>query len=77
MIQSFTQDFENDAKLSELTLEFLQDLLCNPTLLPAEHKAASQLVRLLTKEEKFNNKVDLNTLLTPPAVSSNPVDKFC
>lgn len=64
------QDFETDLRLKTLTIEFLDDLVCCPTLLPAEHKAASQLLRLLTKEEPANPRVDLNTLLAPPTVSN-------
>ena len=63
------QDFESDIRLKNITIEFLQDLVCNPTLLPAENKAASQLLRLLTKEEQNTNKVDIPTLLTPTAVT--------
>lgn len=63
------QDFDTDLRLRQLTIEFLEDLVCCPTLLPAEHKAASQLLRLLTKEEPPNTQMELSTLLTPPEVS--------
>lgn len=52
-----------------MTVTFLEDLVCCPTLLPAEHKAASQLLRLLTKEEPPNPQEELATLLAPPSVS--------
>ncbi|XP_042881642.1 ras-specific guanine nucleotide-releasing factor 2-like isoform X2 [Penaeus japonicus] len=69
-VSKHSQDFETDLRLKTLTIEFLEDLVCCPTLLPAEHKAASQLLRLLTKEEPANPRVDLNTLLTPPTTPS-------
>lgn len=59
-----------DQKLKNLTIEFLEDINYSPNLLPAEHKAASQLLRLITKEESDTNKVDLKKLLTPPSVSN-------
>ena len=39
------QDFDGNHHLKNLTIEFLEDILCTRTLLPAEHKAASQLLR--------------------------------
>lgn len=39
------QDFEGNHHLKNLTIEFLEDIVCTRTLLPAEHKAASQLLR--------------------------------
>ncbi|XP_076046453.1 ras-specific guanine nucleotide-releasing factor 1-like isoform X2 [Oratosquilla oratoria] len=70
-VSKHSQDFDSDPKLRNLTIEFLEDLVCCPTLLPAEHKAASQLLRLLTKDEPSVSKVDLTTLLTPPAVGGS------
>ncbi|EFN66720.1 Ras-specific guanine nucleotide-releasing factor 2 [Camponotus floridanus] len=69
-VSKHAQDFEMDQKLKNLTIEFLEDINYNPNLLPAEHKAASQLLRLITKEESDTNKVDLKKLLTPPSVQS-------
>ena len=40
-----TQDFDDNYQLMNLTIEFLEDIVCSPSLLPAEHKAASQLLR--------------------------------
>jgi len=54
--------------LKDLTIEFLDEIIYNPNLLPAEHKAASQLMRLLTKEEPDRNKVDLAVLFAAPQV---------
>jgi hypothetical protein len=59
-----------DQCLKNLTIEFLEDIICSPNLLPAEHKAASQLLRLITKEEPEGSKVDLDLLLAPPMVST-------
>ena len=68
-ISKHAQDFELHGRLKALTIEFLEDISYSPNLLPAEHKAANQLLRLITKEETDCNKVDLKKLLTPPSVS--------
>ena len=68
-VSKHAQDFEMDEKLKQLTRDFLEDITCSPNLLPAEHKAASQLLRLITKEEADCNKVDLKKLLAPPSVN--------
>ena len=50
--------------------ELLEEMACNSNLLPAEHKAAASILHVLTKEEETTkNKVDLQALLKPPAVS--------
>ncbi|KAK7065858.1 Ras protein-specific guanine nucleotide-releasing factor [Halocaridina rubra] len=70
-VSKHSQDFDTDSKLRNLTIAFLDDLVCGPTLLPAEHKAASQLLRLLTKEDQPNQpRVELTTLLAPPLTPS-------
>ncbi|XP_024946979.1 ras-specific guanine nucleotide-releasing factor 2 isoform X3 [Cephus cinctus] len=69
-VSKHAQDFELDQKLKNLTIEFLEDIVYSPNLLPAEHKAASQLLRLITKEESESNKADLKKLLTPPTTQS-------
>jgi len=51
-----------------MTIEFLDDITYSPNLLPAEHKAASQLLRLITREEPDHVKVDLEKLLACPKV---------
>ena len=47
MINNFVlnKDFDGNHHLKNLTIEFLEDIVCTRTLLPAEHKAASQLLR--------------------------------
>lgn len=67
-ISKHSQDFENDYKLMRMTADFLEELVNNSNLLPAEHKAASQLLQMITKEDQ-SKKVDLDLLLAPP---SNP-----
>jgi len=59
-----------DQCLKNLTIGFLDDIACNPNLLAAEVKAASQLLRLITKEEPESSKVVLDLLLAPPMVST-------
>ena len=44
--------------------------LCSSSLLPAEHKAATQLLRLLKKDDGGNSKLNLRELLKPPLVPS-------
>lgn len=67
-ISKHPQDFENDHRLKNMTIEFLEDIIYSPNLLPAEHKAAAQLLRLLTKEDAESSKIDLKKLLIPTAV---------
>lgn len=64
-ISKHSQDFENDPKLMQMTQEFLEELVHNTNLLPAEHRAASQLLAMITKED-VTRKVNLTTLLTAP-----------
>jgi len=51
-----------------MTIDFLEDILFSPNLLPAEHKIAGQLLRLLTMDETKKPTVDLSLLLTPSQV---------
>ncbi|XP_042209982.1 ras-specific guanine nucleotide-releasing factor 2-like isoform X2 [Homarus americanus] len=69
-VSKHSQDFDCDPRLRNMTIEFLEDMVCCATLLPAEHKAASQLLRLLTKEEPPNPQVELATLLAPSSTPS-------
>ncbi|XP_065348892.1 ras-specific guanine nucleotide-releasing factor 2-like isoform X3 [Cloeon dipterum] len=65
-VSKHAQDFELDQRLKSMTIEFLDDITYSPNLLPAEHKAASQLLRLITREEPEHVKVDLEGLLAAP-----------
>lgn len=65
---SLFQDFENDPKLLQLTTEFLEELVHNTNLLPAEHKAAAQLLHMISKQDQDKTKVDLDILLAPHMV---------
>lgn len=71
-ISKHRDDFESstsgDLRLKNLTIEFLEDVLSSPQLLPAEHKAASQLLQLLTREDPSYTKIDLNVILAQPPV---------
>ena len=67
------QDFDGNPHLKNLSIEFLEDIVCTPTLLPAEHKAASQLLRMLTKEEPAHNIINLEEILTPSAPSKESI----
>lgn len=68
-VSKHSQDFENDPKLFRLTVEFLEELIHNTTLLPAEHKAATQLLQMINKADR-EPKVDLDVLLSPPMTAS-------
>lgn len=65
------QDFESDAQLKAFLIDLLEEMVCNTSLLPAEHKAAAGILRIINQESHDPNKVDLDILLAPPATSSN------
>jgi hypothetical protein len=58
-----------------LTIEFLEDCVGAPNLLPAEHKAATQLLRLLSREDFQHKTIDLEALLAPPSAPVTFVEK--
>ncbi len=75
-VAKHTQDFETNPELKSMTIGFLESILCTPTLLPSEHRASSQLLRMLTKEGEAagaaggggggaQSKISLAELLTP------------
>ena len=47
--------------------------MCTPTLLPAEHKAASQLLRMLTREEPACNAINVEEILLPTGPSRESI----
>ena len=66
-VSKHSQDFEHDPKLLQMTTEFLEELVHNTNLLPAEHKAAAQLLLMVSnKSLERKDKVDLDVLLSPP-----------
>ncbi|XP_026727607.1 ras-specific guanine nucleotide-releasing factor 2-like isoform X2 [Trichoplusia ni] len=65
-ISKHSHDFWSDERLRGLTMDFLKEIEGSPGLLPAEHKAAAQLLRLL--ERAPDRPVDLKTLFLPPHV---------
>ncbi|KAI5651662.1 rasGEF domain-containing protein [Phthorimaea operculella] len=65
-ISKHSSDFWSDERLRGLTMDFLKEIEGSPGLLPAEHKAAAQLLRLL--ERAPDRAVDLNALFVPPSV---------
>lgn len=70
-ISKHSQDFENDAKLLQITTEFLDELVHNTNLLPAELKAAVQLQQMIAKQTmEAKEKIDLDVLLAPPIIPS-------
>lgn len=66
-VSKHSQDFVNDSKLACMTQDFLQDLIIDSSLLPAEHKAAIQLQQMIQKAAgSRSNQIDLDILLAPP-----------
>lgn len=63
------QDFEQDEALRNQAIMFLEDITCSPNLLPSEHRAASQLIRLLTRDDMDCARQQLDALLSMPLVS--------
>ena len=64
------QDFEGDPELRAGVKDLLEEMVVSSALNPTEHKAAASILKVLTKEEEvIKTKVDLQVLLTPPAVS--------
>lgn len=68
IINLYLQDFESDPELKALVIDMLEEMVCNTSLLPTEHKAAASILRTINKESQEVKKVDLEKLLTPPAV---------
>lgn len=64
------QDFEQDDGLRSQTIAFLDEITCSPNLLPSEHRAASQLLRLLCRDDLENGRKNLELLLAPTLVKS-------
>ncbi|XP_075979529.1 ras-specific guanine nucleotide-releasing factor 1-like isoform X2 [Anticarsia gemmatalis] len=65
-ISKHSHDFWSDERLRGLTMDFLKEIESSPGLLPAEHKAAAQLLRLL--ERAPDRAVDLKALFVAPPV---------
>ncbi|CRK97308.1 CLUMA_CG010703, isoform A [Clunio marinus] len=59
------QDFEQDEGLRSQTITFLDEITCSPNLLPSEHRAASQLLRLLCRDDLDSGRKNLQLLLEP------------
>lgn len=62
------QDFEQDVNLRSQAIVFLEDITCSPNLLPSEHRAASQLLRLLVRDDLDCGRQHLENLLSQPLV---------
>ncbi|XP_060555505.1 ras-specific guanine nucleotide-releasing factor 1-like isoform X3 [Ruditapes philippinarum] len=68
-VSKHSQDFDCDNELKVSVIDFLEEMVCNTNLLPAEHKAAASILRTLTKETT-EPKIDLTKLLAHPETSS-------
>lgn len=70
-LSKHSQDFVNDIRLSNLTQEFLHELIEDPRLLNAEHKSAIQLHQMVEKAaHSRSQQVDLDLLLAAPTKPS-------
>lgn len=67
-ISKHFQDFEQDTTLRAQTVKFLESVTITPHLLPVEIRAASQLLRLLSREDIEHNQLKLQSLLLAPTV---------
>ncbi|CAH0725117.1 unnamed protein product, partial [Brenthis ino] len=65
-ISKHASDFWSDERLRGMTMDFLKEIESCPGLLPAEHKSAVQLLRLL--ERAPDRSVDLVALFVPPRI---------
>ena len=64
------QDFEYHPELKAGVKDLLEEMVCNTSLLPAEHKAAASVLRVLTThDESATSSVELEQLLMHPLVS--------
>ena len=67
------QHFESEPTLKAAVRDLLEEMVCNTALVPAEHKAAASVLRVLTStDDDTPKKVDLDLLLTPPTVGRHP-----
>ena len=65
------QDFDSNSELKLKVKDMLEQMVFNPNLLPAEYKAAASILRVLTKDdESSQHRVQLDTLLLAPEVST-------
>lgn len=73
-VSKHIQDFEQDAALRAQTIKFLEAVTICPHLLPVEIRAASQILRLLCREDMGHSQLKLQLLLTPPTVRDDSTD---
>ena len=53
-----------------MTVVFLEDIVCTSTLLPAEHKAATQLLRIVRREDNLSNRNNILEIIRPSLTPS-------
>ncbi|KAL8608829.1 hypothetical protein ACOMHN_034774 [Nucella lapillus] len=71
------EDFESDTKLRAAVTDLLEEMVCNSSLLPAEHKAAASILRTISRDTTPEKPVDLEKLLTStPAPSKDDFDSL-
>ncbi|KAK7496823.1 hypothetical protein BaRGS_00011803, partial [Batillaria attramentaria] len=75
-VSKHQQDFESDKELRTAVTDLLEEMVCNTSLLPAEHKAAASILRTISRDTTPDKPVDLEKLLTPTQVLVPSKDNF-
>ncbi|TGZ67619.1 hypothetical protein CRM22_004696 [Opisthorchis felineus] len=69
-ITKFPDDFDGDALLKQEMKSLLESLVTCPQLLPNDQKAAGQLLRQMLCDQLVENRINLDSILTPTQVPS-------
>ncbi|XP_070202561.1 ras-specific guanine nucleotide-releasing factor 2-like [Littorina saxatilis] len=69
-VSKHQQDFESDPVLRAQVTDLLEEMVCNTSLLPAEHKAAASILRTISRDSTPEKPVDLEKLLVPAQIPS-------
>ncbi|OON15948.1 hypothetical protein X801_08243, partial [Opisthorchis viverrini] len=64
-ITKFPDDFDGDALLKQEMKSLLESLVTCPQLLPNDQKAAGQLLRQMLCDQLVENRINLDSILTP------------
>ncbi|KAG5441015.1 Ras-specific guanine nucleotide-releasing factor 2 [Clonorchis sinensis] len=69
-ITKFPDDFDCDALLKQEMKSLLESLVTCPQLLPNDQKAAGQLLRQMLCDQLVENRINLDSILTPTQIPS-------
>ena len=62
------QDFESNTELRAAITDLLEEMVCNSSLLPTEHKTAASILRTIYRDIVPDRRIDLEGLLQPTKV---------